>query len=98
MPPGDYTFTYEVSAGPNGPTETFTIVLTVPDPCENPTVTPADLSNVQVTITEAERTISPLFTVDPAFCAQPGGNTITIDPIAGLPFTTDPDNQILTIP
>lgn len=38
VPPGTYTFTYEVSTVPGGPVQTFDVILTVPDPCENATV------------------------------------------------------------
>ena len=34
VPPGDYTYTYTVSGGPNGPEEEFEVVLTIPDECD----------------------------------------------------------------
>ena len=96
VPPGTYTFTFEVEAG--ALRDEFDIDLVLPDPCENAVVTPADLSDLSFTLTEASRTIEPLFTVEPDFCAVAGTNMVTFDPIAGVPISVDPETQILTIP
>ena len=49
IPPGVYTFTYDVSTSAGkepGVTQQFTVDVTVVDPCESPSVTPVDLSDV----------------------------------------------------
>ena len=40
VPPGDYTFTFQVSTDPTNPdlTEEFTVTVTLEDPCKSPTV------------------------------------------------------------
>ena len=40
VPPGDYTFTFQVSTDPTNPalTEEFTVTVTLEDPCKTPTV------------------------------------------------------------
>lgn len=52
---------------------------------------------MEFTITEADRTISPLFDFEPDFCA--GSGSISIDNVpAGVTIDTDPQTQVLTIP
>ena len=49
VPPGTYTFTYDVSTSAGyevGVTKSFTVEVELIDPCENPSITPVDLSNV----------------------------------------------------
>ena len=100
VPPGIYTFTFDVSTESSNQsqvTKQFTVQVELTDLCANPIVTTADLSNVEVTITEADLTISSLFTVDPPFCVAPGGDSLSIDPIQNMSVITDPSTQELTI-
>ena len=67
--PGTYTFTYNVEAGDAA--ETFTVDLTLVDPCDPPTTTQPDADTFSYTITDpggASLTLDPLFTVDPSYC------------------------------
>ena len=76
VPPGTYTFVYEVSSVEGVPLETFNVVLTVTDPCENETIAYGDLSDIQFTISESDRTLERLFTFGPEICSGSGLLTV----------------------
>ena len=99
IPPGDYVFTYAVTtadtSGIAEVTENFTVTVTLVDPCLNVMVSVPDLSMVEFTITESDQTLPP-FSVDPSFCAT--GVQITTGTIPGVPITTDPGSNTITIP
>ena len=72
VPPGTYTFTYEVEAGTE--TQTFTVDVVLPDPCDPPTsMSPAaPFVNQDYTLTaQGQSYTHPDFTVDPTFCPEP---------------------------
>ena len=68
VPPGTYTFTYQVAAGTGS--ETFTIDLVVTDPCDPPTsLTKVALENQSYTLTDNDKFYThPDFSISPDYC------------------------------
>ena len=72
VPPGTYTFTFEVDS--DGVKETFSIDLVLQDPCDPPTsMTPSTpFVNQVYTLTETGQSYThPDFVVDPSYCPEP---------------------------
>ena len=79
--PGSYTITYDVSAdeGNADLTESFDVVVTLEDPCINPTVTLPNSQTVEYTITDLAETITllPQASVQPSNLCQIDSETTT---------------------
>ena len=88
IPPGDYTFTYCVVSGAEK--ETFTINVTLPDPCDPPTsFSVADFVDQSYTLSDVGQEYThPAVTIEPDFC--------TFDPVYTETMFTDENGDMAT--